>query len=683
MTPFEETFRQETADLLEDLEAALLEMEDAPDDMSLVDRAFRAMHTIKGSGAMFGFDAVSSFTHHLEDAFDQVRRGELSISQELISIGLDSRDHIRTLIDTNAEHPDTAGLLNRLSAVTQTGGAVASAAPSEPPPADAPQAEPSKTCYQIKIRPSADTFMTGTNPLNLLRELGELGDMRLQTSTARTPNLDELDPEQLLVDWDIELLSEQTRNAIDDVFLFVSFDWDINIEVRAAASESTPGPAAEAPAATPTATATAEPAAVPVPTAAKPDNSPKPVDKPAAAAPPQETVKVPAERLDHLINVVGELVISQARLLDLTARRSDEELLGIAEELERLTNDLRDTAINIRMLPIGSTFARFRRLVRDLSTELCKDIKLVTEGAETELDKTVIDKLGDPLVHLIRNSLDHGVESPDEREAVGKPRTGQITLTAQHRGSHVLIEVRDDGKGLDAEKLRAKGIERGLIKADAQLSEQECYELIFQAGFSTAQTISNISGRGVGMDVVKRSIEALRGTLNISSELGVGTTIHIQLPLTLAIIEGLLVELGPDRFVIPLSAVEECLEISDADAQGLFGLVELREQLLPRVALRHWFEIGGPRPETHQVVIARSGDDRVGFVVDAVIGQHQTVIKSVGHVYEDVEGLAGATILGDGSVALILDISQLAIVMAQHRQANAQGNSLQYTSTVH
>ncbi|MEC9408417.1 MAG: chemotaxis protein CheA [Pseudomonadota bacterium] len=673
MTPFEETFRQETADLLEDLEAALLEMEDAPEDMSLVDRAFRAMHTIKGSGAMFGFDAVSSFTHHLEDAFDQVRRGELSISQELISIGLDSRDHIRTLIDTNTEHPDTAGLLSRLSAVTQT-GAVASAAPVE---ASAPEPAATKTCYQIKIRPSADTFMTGTNPLSLLRELGDLGEMRMRTSTARTPDLDELDPEQLLVDWDIELLSDQSRNAIDDVFLFVSFDWDIDISIKAASD--TPAPA-DTPAEKP-APAVETPAAAPPPPAAaerKPEAA-----KPTASAPAQETVKVPAERLDHLINVVGELVISQARLLDLTARRSDEELLGIAEDLERLTNDLRDTAINIRMLPIGSTFARFRRLVRDLSTELGKDIKLVTEGAETELDKTVIDKLGDPLVHLIRNSLDHGVEAPDEREAAGKSRTGQITLTAEHRGSHVLIEVRDDGKGLDPDKLRAKAVERGLIKSDAKLTDQECYELIFQAGFSTAQTISSISGRGVGMDVVKRSIEALRGTLNISSELGVGTTIHIQLPLTLAIIEGLLVELGPDRFVIPLSAVEECLEISDANAQDLFGLVELREQLLPRVSLRHWFEIDGPRPDTHQVVIARSGDDRLGFVVDAVIGQHQTVIKSVGHVYEDVEGLAGATILGDGSVALILDISQLASVMAQHRQANAQGNSLQYSSTVH
>ncbi|WP_348673398.1 Hpt domain-containing protein, partial [uncultured Abyssibacter sp.] len=375
MTQFEETFRQETADLLEDLEAALLEMEDAPDDMALVDRAFRAMHTIKGSGAMFGFDAVSSFTHHLEDAFDQVRRGELSISQELISIGLDSRDHIRVLIDTNSEHPDTALLLERLSRVTATGdGTSPSAAPAQTTASDAA----AMTRYEIRLRPSADTFMSGTNPLGLIRELDELGEMTIRTLTSRIGPLSDFDPEQLQVDWEIELTTSKPRSAIDDVFLFVSFDWEIEISSEAV---TLPAPAETKP----RMDTQADPVVEPEPQA---QVSPVMTTEAAAtrnatSAPEQDTVKVPSNRLDHLINVVGEMVISQARLLDLSARRADEELMSIAEDLERLTHDLRDTAINIRMLPIGSTFARFRRLVRDLSSELGKDIRLITEGAET------------------------------------------------------------------------------------------------------------------------------------------------------------------------------------------------------------------------------------------------------------------------------------------------------------
>ncbi|WP_348673138.1 chemotaxis protein CheW [uncultured Abyssibacter sp.] len=285
-------------------------------------------------------------------------------------------------------------------------------------------------------------------------------------------------------------------------------------------------------------------------------------------------------------------------------------------------------------------------------------------------------------MHLIRNSIDHGIESPDDREAAGKQRQGTITLSATHQGSHVLLQVKDSGKGMDPKALHASAVKKGLISADTTLSDQECFELIFRAGFSTAENVSNISGRGVGMDVVKRSIEALRGSLSIHSELGVGTTIEITLPLTLAIIEGLLVQLGDERYIIPLSSVEECLEVADEETGGMFGLIELREQLVPRVSLRDWFEISENRPTTHQVVIATAGDERIGLVVDSVIGQHQTVIKSIGHVYEHLQGLSGATILGDGSVALILDVAQLATSMAQHGSANSLGNQLTL-NTIH
>jgi len=378
-------------------------------------------------------------------------------------------------------------------------------------------------------------------------------------------------------------------------------------------------------------------------------------------------VKVPADRLDSLMDLVGELVISQARLSQTAGGRDDPELLSIAEEMERLTTELRDTTLELRMLPIGTTFARFRRLVRDLSQQLGKEIELVTEGAETELDKTVIDRLGDPLVHLIRNSIDHGIEGPDAREAVGKPRKGTVRLAATHSEAHVVIRIEDDGLGLDPRAIQAKAVERGLIAADAELPEEELFNLIFEPGFSTAKTVSNVSGRGVGMDVVRRSIEALRGKVRISSRHGVGTTVTVELPLTLAIIEGLLVQVAAGRYVLPLSLVEECIELTGAEALRGNGnrLIEVRGDLVPYLRLREWFAEEGGAPSIEQIVVTRLGETRLGFTVDQVIGQHQTVIKNLGRLYEGVEGLAGATILGDGEVALILDVPKLVQVVGK------------------
>ncbi|MEE4136539.1 MAG: chemotaxis protein CheA [Desulforhopalus sp.] len=374
------------------------------------------------------------------------------------------------------------------------------------------------------------------------------------------------------------------------------------------------------------------------------------------------SVRVPADRLDQLVNRVGELVTVQARLSQAAASRDDSDLLAIAEEVERLTAELRDTSLNMRMLPIGTTFSKFKRLVRDLSNELGKKIEMKTTGAETEIDKTVIEKLNDPLVHLIRNSLDHGIEAPEVRQGIGKPSCGTVLLAAAHSGDSVEIVIKDDGKGIDREAIFAKGVEMGLAHADAQLGDSEVFNMIFAPGFSMAKEVTGISGRGVGMDVVKRAIEALRGSIVIDSTKGVGTTITIRIPLTLAIVESLLVGIDQDTYALPLSIVEECVELSREDIARAHGrhLINVRDQIVPYVPLRIAFGIKEQPPALQQVVITNVNGHPVGFVVDQVIGQHQSVIKTLGRMYRDVRGISGATILGDGSVALILDINHLA-----------------------
>ncbi|MCP4217525.1 MAG: chemotaxis protein CheA, partial [bacterium] len=373
------------------------------------------------------------------------------------------------------------------------------------------------------------------------------------------------------------------------------------------------------------------------------------------------SLRVSSEKVDVLVNLVGELVTLQARLSQLSHARNEPELISISEEVERITWDLRDSSMDMRMLPIGSTFSRFKRLVRDLSNNLGKEVELSTEGGDTELDKTVIEKLNDPLVHIIRNSIDHGIESPGKREKVGKERRGNIHLSAYHSGSNVVISIYDDGGGLDRKQIQQKAVERGIITADMELSDKEVYALIFEPGFSTAQKVSDVSGRGVGMDVVKRNIETLRGFIDIDSETGVGTTFTLNIPLTLAIIDGLLVKIGKEHFVFPLSLVESCIEIPHqqiVDAKGQ-NYIDVRGQIVPYIYLREKFLIDDEIPDIEQIVIADIKRKRVGFVVDSVIGGHQTVIKSLGKVYKGVAGISGATILGDGTIALIVDSQKL------------------------
>ncbi|MFZ0257170.1 MAG: chemotaxis protein CheA [Gammaproteobacteria bacterium] len=680
-----ESFREEAEELLTDLEAALLELEERPDDLKLVDRAFRAMHTIKGAGSMFGFGVLAAFTHHLETFFDEVRNGELEVTKDLIDIGLCARDHVRALLDNPdpSSELETAGteLLERLSALMPASVDNNPPASETVPLVPVIKEEAPDVTYRIRIKTAADAFVNGLDPLHLLQELTALGSCQVTTLTGDVPELEALDATHCHLAFDVVLTTNRGRDAVEDVFIFVQEGWDIVIDViddgPQAAEEKLIGEIlVERGDATPDQLAdvlsqqkrTGElfvergnvsrekvAAALAEQTAVRKLQQQRHDGENAAS------VKVPADRLDSLMDLVGELVISQARLSQAANGRADPELLSIAEETERLTTELRDTTLELRMLAIGTTFARFRRLVRDLSAQLGKEIELLTEGAETELDKTVIDRLGDPLVHLIRNSIDHGIEAPERREAAGKPRKGTVRLSATHSESHVVMRIEDDGAGLDAQAIRAKAVERGLIPPDAKPSEEELFNLIFEPGFSTAKTVSNVSGRGVGMDVVKRSIESLRGKVRVTGQPGRGTTVTVELPLTLAIIEGLLVRVAEGRYVLPLSLVEECIELTQLDADRANGnrLIEVRGDLVPYVRLREWFDEGGARPPIEQIVVTRLGETRFGFTVDQVIGQHQTVIKSLGKLYEDVEGLAGGTILGDGGVALILDVPRL------------------------
>lgn len=667
-------FRTEAAECLEAIETGLLDLTHKLDDKDVVDAVFRGLHTLKGSGSMFGFDALAAFTHHCETAFDRVRKGEVPATAELVAAVLAAQDHMRALVDRpDADHGDTGQrLLAQLQAAVgeTSGGAAAPAA--QPAPVAAPAAAAAKTTtWRIRFSLPSNSMANGTNPLGLLDELRDLGECSVKANLSAIPVLDEMVPTDLYVTWDVILTSAQDRSAIDDVFIFVMDDMELEVEEIA-------GPAAPEAKAEPVAVVSevkAEPVVAAL-VAAAPAVLATPEFKPVEAVPAKretaaqadqrqakaaENVRVPAERLDELMDRVGELVIAQSRLSQLASASADIALRSVSEEIERLSGELRDTMMVLRMVPVATLFSRFRRLVHDLARETGKVIELVTEGESTEVDKTVIERLADPLVHLVRNSIDHGLETPAERLAAGKSEAGTVTLSARQAGGEVIISIKDDGRGINRDRVRAKAESSGLIAPGQPLTDSELLQLIFAPGFSTAAAITNLSGRGVGMDVVKKTVEALRGAIDITSLSGQGSEVSLRIPLTLAIIDGLLVRVGNGSYVIPLSAVEECLELSleeDLRSRGR-SFISLRDSLVPFLRLRDLFRTG-TKPDVHQkVVVISTGTERVGLVVDQIIGDHQTVIKSMSKLHNDVSTFSGATILGDGSVALILDVGHL------------------------
>lgn len=665
-------FRTEAAECLEAIEAGLLDLTHQLDNKDVVDAVFRGLHTLKGSGAMFGFEALAAFTHHCETAFDRVRKGEVSATSELVAAVLAAQDHMRALVDQpDADHGNIGHkLLAQLQAAV--GGKEAALA-AVPVPAAVREAPAKKNSWRIRFSLPANSMANGTNPLGLLDELRDLGECTVRANTSAIPALDELTPTDLHISWDVTLTSEQDRSAIDDVFIFVLDDMELSVEEIDGPTAAVVAPADEKAAPAPVAAASA----APVPPAAVPEFRPVeavPAKREAPAAVSQakaaENVRVPAERLDELMDRVGELVIAQSRLSQLASASTDIALRSVSEEIERLSGELRDTMMVLRMVPVATLFSRFRRLVHDLARETGKVIELVTEGESTEVDKTVIERLADPLVHLVRNSIDHGLETPADRLASGKIEAGTVTLSARQAGGEVIISIKDDGRGINRERVRAKAESSGLIQAGQPLSDSELLQLIFAPGFSTAAAITNLSGRGVGMDVVKKTVEALRGAIDIVSMPGQGSEVSLRIPLTLAIIDGLLVRVGSGRYVIPLSAVEECLELSleeDLRSRGR-SFISLRDSLVPFLRLRDLFRTG-TKPDVHQkVVVISTGTERVGLVVDQIIGDHQTVIKSMSKLHNNVATFSGATILGDGSVALILDVGHL-VAAGQQQEA--------------
>lgn len=672
-------FRVEAGELLGDIEQALLDLSHDLTSRDLVDSVFRGLHTLKGSGAMFGFDALAGFTHHCETAFDRVRKGQVPATEELVAVILSAMDHMQALVDGDGSGLEAVGdeILGRLHQAIGAADGSSEAAPATAAAAAAPVSAPAASGWRVTFRLPTDCMTNGTNPLVLLDELRSLGEAKVTAQTDRIPSLDELDASQCHLGWQVELRGDASRADIEDVFIFVMDDMELDIvplETEEPKAEGAPDAAI--------AVATDAVAVAPsAPVAAEPGANDTARNGKASPAKAQESVRVPAERLDVLMDRVGELVIVQSRLAQLSSQgvrgpAGELALRSVSEDIERLASELRDTMMVLRMVPVASLFGRFRRLVHDLARETGKTIDLSTHGETTEVDKTVIERLADPMVHLIRNACDHGLELPEERIAAGKSETGHVTLSAHQAGGEVLITIRDDGRGINRERVRAKAEAQGLIEPGAAISDSELLQMIFHPGFSTAAQVTNLSGRGVGMDVVKRTIESLRGTIDITSAPGEGSTVVLRIPLTLAIIEGLLVRVGEGCYVIPLAVVEECIELSleeDMRSRGR-SFITLRDRLVPFIRLREMFDTG-TRPDPHQkIVVIATGGERVGLVVDQIIGSHQTVIKSMSALHRDVATFAGATILGDGSVALILDAVQLvALGQLQEERLRAAG----------
>jgi two-component system chemotaxis sensor kinase CheA len=574
MDALRESYREEARELLEQLESALLELESSPQDPEAIGRVFRSMHTIKGSGAMFGFERIASFTHEVETVFDQVRSGRLAATHSLISLTLDARDHIQALLSMEFGGPaaSTEEGDRLLASFRLLANSAADPRQAATPAPASPRRETAH--YRIRFRPPAAAFLNGTNPVLLLRELSTLGTCTVTAQTKDIPGLEELDPERCYLFWDVVLTTAESENAIRDVFLFVEDECELVIaRVDALGPDSSAAPRLGEILIERSDLARAQvhealrdqkrlgemlvgrrqvhPDVVRSALAEQDHLRRHQEDQSRSES--VASIRVPAAKLDSLVNSVGELVTAQARLTRLAGASGDPELEFVAEEMDRLIDRLRSDTMSVRMLPIGATFARFRRLVRDLSRELGKQVELSAEGGDTELEKNVIEQLSDPLVHIVRNAIDHGIETPAERLAAGKPELGTVRLSAAHSGAHVLIHVSDDGVGLDPARILAKAVEKGLAAPGQDLPEAEIFRFIFHPGFSTAREVTPVSGRGVGLDVVDRAIRGLRGSVDVRSRPGGGTLFTLKLPLTLAIVDGLLVSVAGEYFVLPVA----------------------------------------------------------------------------------------------------------------------------------
>ncbi|MCK2095764.1 chemotaxis protein CheA [Thauera aromatica] len=692
------TFLEESRELLAQMEDILLRADRGEAGGEDMNALFRCAHTIKGSAGLFGLDAVVHFTHGVENVLDRLRNGDLAFSGELVTLLLEAQDHIAHQVAAIAagdpvEEAAGAPLLARLRVFAgEADGGVPAEAPRADEPACTVEAGSSVPIgaehWHLSLRFGPEVLRNGMDPLSFIHYLRTLGELvHVETVTDALPDLEGGDPEVCWLGFEVALRSPASKAEIESVFEFVQDSATIIIvppnsrvedfialiesldedqrrlgEILVACGSLTPRELEEALACQQAAVPPQRLGQVLVEQAVvQPQVVEAALGKQRAAeerrSSEAKSVKVPADRLDALIDQVGELVIAGAATQLQAQLIHSRELHETASNLLRLVEDVRDAALRLRMTPIGEVFNRFPRVVRDVSRELGKDIELRIGGAETELDKSMVEKIGDPLMHLVRNAIDHGIESPERRLAAGKPARGTLQLDAYHESGSIVIEVADDGGGLDSERIFAKAVERGLVAPEAHLTTAEIHRLILEPGFSTASQVTNLSGRGVGMDVVKSNVEALRGSLDIDSTPGRGTTMRLCLPLTLAIIDGFRVGVGEASFILPLDAVLECIELPDGVGEAAY--LNLRDQVLPFVRLRRMFAIAGESPARQSVVVVRFAGRQAGIVVDRLLGECQTVIKPLGRLFEKVAGIAGSTILGTGDVALILDVPQL------------------------
>ncbi len=695
LSEFMGAFFEECHDGLSVMESGLLGLDVGQADLEKVNTIFRAAHSIKGGSATFGFKEVASFTHVMETLLDEMRSQKRQVTVPTVDLLLESVDCLREMIQatqagTALDSTRISDLQRRLETMLKSRDGAEPAASAAPPPQALAAAPASPTAvpvpasregWLIRFVPHANLLKTGNDPVRILRGLSELGEMHVTCESGPVPKLSELEPELIFLSWEIQLFGDIQQDQIQELFAWVEDDCALEIErIGASPASSEAGRTDDAPAQPPADAAPSARPAVPEPVAAEhkaPEQArPEPTRAPAAPAVPKaaaggaeaNSIRVSIDKVDALINLVGELVINQSMLHEFTEHFDESQLKKLRDGLNQLTRNLRElqeTAMRIRMLPISHSFNRFPRLVRDLSQKLGKKVELRISGEGTELDKTVLEKIADPLVHLVRNALDHGLETPEMRIAAGKPETGILHLNAFHEGGNIVIEVSDDGAGLNRDRILNKAIERGLVSADQALTDDEIYNLIFLPGFSTAEQVTDVSGRGVGMDVVRSNIHELGGQIFITSRPGQGSTLSIRLPLTLAILDGQLVRVGSEVYVVQLVSIDESIQVKPESIRRVNGQIELyrlRDEYIPIVRLGELFGIepNAKRLEDGLIVVVRIDRRRVGFFVDELLGQQQVVIKSLETNFHKVEGLSGATILGDGTVALILDAPALA-----------------------
>lgn len=669
MDNFRKKFIEEATEHIQDLEQALLELENSPTNKPLIERVFRAMHSLKGSGAMFGFEKISEFTHHLETVYDLVRNDEMSINSELLNLTLKSVDHLSSLLNEENESPET--LMENHKTLIKTiedfiSGNRESSALQFSSKQNKDQSKELQT-YFIIFQPFEDIMKNGTNPLFLIDELHTLGKCMTLPLLSKIPLPEEFDRDKCYVSWQIILATDVDINAITDVFIFVEDECVLDVqkisENNLLDNEEFLQKILEAELNKRELTITEIKdfvAALKQPEV-KQQVKTNGEEKSSVIVKEQtiSSIRVSSDKLDQLMNLVSELVTTQARLSLYAEQDGKTELLNIAENVQKLSRQLRDNAFSIVLIPIENMLTRFQRLVRDLSKELKKEVIFEAEGTDTELDKTIIENLTDPLMHILRNSLDHGIELPDMRIKSGKPRQGKILLKAFYSGANVIIQVFDDGAGIDPSFIRTKAINKGLISAEAQLSKREILDLIFIPGFSTAARVTDVSGRGVGMDVVKRKIADIRGEVEVESEVGIGTTMTIKLPLTLSIIDGLLVKIDEIHYVIPLSVIDKIYAVEHTKVMKAFNnAIVLDGEQIPFFYLRREFSVPENQAKHEEIIVVRYEDKRVGIVVDNVVGEYQAVLKPLGKHYKRQEIISGATILGDGTIALVLDTNK-------------------------